>query len=106
MPPKQYFSRQNRTILYILTMAQVNLSLPSALKDWVDLKVSEGRYSSVSDYMRDLVRRDQETAMAETELLRGLIADGLASGVVDEEPETVIENIIARRRAKIRKAAA
>ena len=87
-------------------MPQVNLSLPSALKSWVDEIVSEGRYSSASDYMRDLVRRDQEAAMAETEMLRALIAEGLASGVVDEEPEDVIEKIIARRRERARKAAA
>lgn len=56
--------------------------------------------------MRDLVRRDLESAMTETEWLRGLVAEGLASGVIDEEPETVIENIIAKRRAKTSKAAA
>jgi antitoxin ParD1/3/4 len=87
-------------------MAQLNLSIPPALKNWVDAKVAEGRYSSASDYMRHLVRRDQEAAMTETEWLRALVAEGLASGVVDEEPEVVIENIIARRRAKTRKAAA
>lgn len=87
-------------------MPQINLSLPPALKSWVDHKVSEGRYSSASDYMRDLVRRDQEAAMAETEMLRALIAEGLASGVVDEEREDVIEKIIARRRERTRKAAA
>lgn len=87
-------------------MAQLNLSIPPALKNWVDAKVAEGRYSSASDYMRHLVRRDQEAAMTETEWLRELVAEGLASGVVDEEPEAVIENIIARRRAKTRKAAA
>jgi antitoxin ParD1/3/4 len=87
-------------------MPQVNLSLPHALKQWIDSKVAEGRYSSASDYMRDLVRRDQEAAMSETEWLRGLVAEGLVSGIVDEEPETVIENIIARRRERTRKAAA
>jgi antitoxin ParD1/3/4 len=84
----------------------MNLSLPPALKSWVDHKVSEGRYSSASDYVRDLVRRDQEAAMSETEWLRGLIAEGLASGVVDEEPEAVIEKIIARRKERAREAAA
>ena len=87
-------------------MPQLNLSLPPALKNWVDHKVSEGRYSSASDYMRDLVRRDQEATIAETERLRGLIAEGLASGIVDEEPEKVIEKIIARRRERTRKATA
>lgn len=81
-------------------MSQLNVSIPPALKNWIDTRVTEGRYSSASDYVRDLLRRDQDSAMSETEWLRGLIAEGLASGVVDEEPETVIENIIARRRSK------
>lgn len=87
-------------------MPQVNVSFPPALKDWVDRKVAEGRYSSASDYLRDLIRRDQEATMAETEWLRAMIEEGLASGVADDEPETVIENIIARRQTKSRKAAA
>jgi antitoxin ParD1/3/4 len=87
-------------------MPQLNLSLPPALKNWVDRKVSEGYYSSASDYVRDLIRRDQEAAISETEWLRGLIAEGLTSGIVDEEPEDVIEKIIARRKARTRKAEA
>lgn len=81
-------------------MSQLNVSIPPALKSWIDSRVGEGRYSSASDYIRDLVRRDQDAAKEEIEWLRGLIAEGLASGVVDEEPEDVIENIIAARRAR------
>jgi antitoxin ParD1/3/4 len=81
-------------------MAQLNLSIPPALKNWVDTRVSEGRYSSASDYMRDLVRRDQETTMTETEWLRGLVAEGLASGVIDKEPEDVLREIMAEHPAR------
>ena len=81
-------------------MSQLNVSIPPALKSWIDHRVAEGRYSSASDYVRDLVRRDQDAAPDETEWLRGLIAEGLASGVSDETPETIIENIIARRPAR------
>ena len=81
-------------------MSQLNVSVPPTLKSWIDHRVSEGRYSSASDYIRDLVRRDQDAAREETEWLRGLIAEGLASGVVDEEPETVLRNIMAERRAR------
>ena len=42
-------------------MAQLNLSIPPGLKDWVDSRVLEGRYSSASDYLRDLVRREFST---------------------------------------------
>ncbi|MET0241785.1 MAG: type II toxin-antitoxin system ParD family antitoxin [Sphingobium sp.] len=81
-------------------MAQLNVSLPPLLKQWIDTRVAEGRYSSASDYVRDLVRRDQDAAAEETEWLRGLIAEGLASGVLDEEPEAIIEDIIADRRRR------
>jgi antitoxin ParD1/3/4 len=80
-------------------MSQLNVSIPPALKSWIDARVAEGRYSSASDYVRDLVRRDQESAPDETLWLRGLIEEGLASGVSDQRPETIIENIIAKRRA-------
>ncbi|HMT44597.1 MAG TPA: type II toxin-antitoxin system ParD family antitoxin [Chakrabartia sp.] len=80
-------------------MAQLNVSIPPALKSWIDMRVAEGRYSSASDYVRDLVRRDQDSADDETEWLKGLIAEGLASPVVDMEPEDIIEEIIAKRRA-------
>jgi antitoxin ParD1/3/4 len=49
-------------------MAQMNISLPDKLKAWADARVEEGRYSSTSDYVRDLMRRDQEAAEAKTRL--------------------------------------
>jgi antitoxin ParD1/3/4 len=81
-------------------MSQLNVSIPPALKSWVDARVAEGRYSSASDYVRDLVRRDQDGAADETVWLRQMIEEGLASGVSEQVPATIIENIIAKRRAK------
>jgi antitoxin ParD1/3/4 len=43
-------------------MAQMNISLPPALKEWVDQMVGDGRYASSSDYVRELIRRDQDHA--------------------------------------------
>ena len=44
-------------------MATMNVSLPDAMKAWVDLDRSRsGRYSNASDYVRDLIRRDQDRA--------------------------------------------
>jgi antitoxin ParD1/3/4 len=85
---------------YNSAMSQLNVTMPPALRDWIDLRVAEGRYANASDYVRDLVRRDQDAAQDETEWLRGLIAEGLASGVIDENPRDVIESIIAERRGK------
>jgi antitoxin ParD1/3/4 len=93
-------SRQNPMNMYVDAMSQLNVTIPPALRSWVDFRVAEGRYSSASDLVRDLLRRDQETAEEESEWLRGLIAEGLASGISEEKPETIIDNIIARRRAR------
>ena len=60
-------------------MAQLNVSLPDGLKDRVDRVVAEGNYAGPSDYIRDLIRRDQD----ERELLERLrveVERGFASG--------------------------
>jgi len=61
-------------------MAQMNVSIPDALKGWAEARVAEGRYSSTSDYIRDLVRRDQEDEEAR-QRLQAAIDKGRASGV-------------------------
>ena len=43
-------------------MATMNVSLPDPMKEWVEAQAQGGRYSNVSDYVRDLIRRDQERA--------------------------------------------
>jgi antitoxin ParD1/3/4 len=75
-------------------MSQLNVSIPSALKSWIDVRLAEGRHSSASDYVRDLVRRDQDSATDETEWLRGLIAESRDAEIIDAEPEDVIDDIM------------
>jgi antitoxin ParD1/3/4 len=59
-------------------MATMNISLSDPLKQFVDEEVSEGGYSSTSDYVRDLIR--QRRRQKAEDFLRALIAEGLASG--------------------------
>lgn len=92
--------RQIPTEMYKHAMAQLNISIPPALKSWIEHRITEGRYSSASDYLRDLVRRDQESEPDDIEWVKAMLAEGEASGISDEVPETIIENIIARRRAR------
>lgn len=60
-------------------MATMNVSLPDALKAWVERQAESGLYSNASDYVRDLIRKDQErkTAMA---TLQAAITEGAESG--------------------------
>ncbi|MCP4185061.1 MAG: type II toxin-antitoxin system ParD family antitoxin [Hyphomicrobiales bacterium] len=41
-------------------MAIMNISLPETMKKWVNSQIKTGRYGDASDYMRDLIRRDQD----------------------------------------------
>lgn len=60
-------------------MATMNISLPEPMKTWVEQQAQSGRYSNTSDYVRDLIRRDQERAAGIAEL-QTLITEGFASG--------------------------
>lgn len=71
-------------------MAQMNISIPEALKSWAEARVAEGSYSSTSDYIRDLVRRDREHA-EKLKALQAAIDVGRASPEID----LTIDDIIA-----------
>jgi antitoxin ParD1/3/4 len=38
----------------------MNISLPDPLKEFVYHQIAEGRYSSVSEYIRELIRGDEK----------------------------------------------
>ena len=61
-------------------MATMNISLPSPMRDWVEQQIQGGRYSNNSDYVRDLIRRDQELR-DKTLALQQAITKGLESGL-------------------------
>jgi antitoxin ParD1/3/4 len=50
-------------------MATMNISLPDTMKEWAESQTNSGRYGNVSDYMRDLIRRDQDHRHAIVEAL-------------------------------------
>ncbi len=60
-------------------MATMNVSLPDAMKEWVEAQAKTGRYANASDYVRDLIRRDQDRA-AKFAALQDKITEGLESG--------------------------
>ena len=56
-------------------MATMNVSLPDSLKEFVESQVGQLGYSTSSEFIRELIRRER----ARTEL-RALIVDGMTSG--------------------------
>ncbi len=56
-------------------METMNIALPESMKHFVQERVTEGGYSSVSEYIRELIRADQKrnaVARIDTLLLEGL----------------------------------
>lgn len=52
-------------------MSTMNISLPETLKSFVDQQVSQGRYSTSSEYLRELIRKDQDRLRVRDLLLLG-----------------------------------
>jgi len=61
-----------------MSTVTMNISLTDELKAFVDARVQSRGYSSTSEYMRDLVRRDEERAAEERFV--ALIQEGIDSG--------------------------
>lgn len=76
----------------------MNVSLPEEMKAWVESQAKGGRYGNASDYIRDLIRRDQERKDAVAEIQR-LITEGIESGPGSRTPEEILRE--ARRRAGV-----
>ncbi len=55
-------------------MSTMNISLPDTLKSFVDEQVSQRGYGTSSEYVRELIRKDQDRLQ-----LRGLLLAGAAS---------------------------
>lgn len=56
----------------------MSFALPESLRTYIDERVQSGPYGNTSEYLRDLIRRDQEDQAQKR--LRELITEGLASG--------------------------
>lgn len=56
----------------------MSFALPEALREYVDQRVRSGQYGNTSEYLRELIRRDQEEQAKRR--LRELIEEGLSSG--------------------------
>ena len=81
-------------------MATMNISLPDQMREWVEAQTKSGRYGNASDYMRDLIRHDQERE-AKIAHMQKLVDEAIASGVSD----LTFDQVIERARAKARRDA-
>ena len=75
-------------------MQSMNISLPDPMKKFVDGQISTGRYSSTSEYVRELIRADEKRKAEEQ--LGAKLLEGLGS---TENPLTADEWSAIRKEA-------
>ncbi|WP_217806940.1 type II toxin-antitoxin system ParD family antitoxin [Andreprevotia lacus] len=74
----------------------MNISLPDALKSFVDEQVSQRGYGTSSEYVRELIRKDQDRLQ-----LRNLLLTGAASNPAQPADTSYFASL----RDRVRKAA-
>ena len=77
-------------------MSTMNISLPEMLKTFVDEQVSQRGYGTSSEYVRELIRKDQERQQ-----LRGLLLAGAVSAPTRPVDGAYFDTL----RARVRQAA-
>ena len=86
-------------------MESMNISLPEPLKQFVDGQISTGRYSSASEYVRELIREDEKRKGREQ--LEALLLEGLRGDetrVTGEEWQAIRQEALAQLQARRKKS--
>jgi len=81
-------------------MGTMNISLPDSLKAFVDEQVEAAGYGSSSEYVRELIRKEQDRTH-----LRGMLLDGARSAVAGAADAAYFASLrarVAKRRTKRR----
>ena len=73
------------------------ITLTDQQGDWVKARIASGDFTNDSEYIRDLIRKDQERA-SEIEAIRAALVEGEESGLSDRSPREIIDS--AKRRLK------
>lgn len=77
----------------------MSFALPESMREYIDSRVASGHYGNTSEYIRDLVRRDQEEQARKR--LRDLIEEGLSSGPGRRRTPSDEQELLAIARGEI-----
>jgi antitoxin ParD1/3/4 len=77
------------------SMTTLNISLPEAMRAFIEEQIAKGGYSTVSEYIRDLIRQAQK--QSQQEKLEAMILEGVYSG----EPIEVTDEWWEKKRAHL-----
>ncbi|KXI26965.1 type II toxin-antitoxin system ParD family antitoxin [Paraglaciecola hydrolytica] len=65
-------------------MATLNVSLPDEMRSWIDQQVASGKFANASDFIRDLIRRNQtEREAIQLALIEGELSGRSSKNILD-----------------------
>lgn len=73
------------------------ITLTNQQGDWIKSRVEDGQFTNESEYVRDLIRRDQQRN-SELEALRAELIKGEQSGISPRTPDDIIKAVIAKKK--------
>ncbi|MCX7545591.1 type II toxin-antitoxin system ParD family antitoxin [Marinicella gelatinilytica] len=73
------------------------ITLTNQQGDWIKSRVEDGQFTNESEYVRDLIRRDQQRN-SELEALRAELIKGEQSGISSRTPDDIIKAVIAKKK--------
>ena len=73
------------------------VTLTDQQERWMRVRTAAGDFTSDSEYIRELIRRDQEESI-KLQALKSAIQEGLESGVSDKTVPKIMEEVEARLR--------
>ena len=74
------------------------VTLTDQQERWIRVRLAAGDFTSGSEYIRELIRRDQDENI-KLQALKTAIQEGLDSGVSDKTVPQIMEEVEARLRA-------
>lgn len=77
-------------------MVNMSITIPEGMKSWVDDQTDTGRYADASDYIRDLIRRDQQQS-DKIAAIQTLVDEGLQSGISDETMADILASMTSAK---------
>lgn len=83
--------------IYDSIMTTMNISLPDALKDFVDEQVQQRGYGTSSEYVRELIRKEQDRLQ-----LREILLEGASSAATKPVDDAYFDGL--RRRVRTSKS--
>ena len=80
-------------------MPRITFNTPDAMSDYINTQIQTGKYDNVSEYLRDLIRHDQERKEAAHTELRALLhaaeSSGISHSTLDDTRKKVHEQLVS-----------